>query len=88
MIFNKFIDNFSEFLSCKINVFHIFNVVDFLSFLFKSRSIEIMIESNFLLEMYVRYTLKDTLYVQSQPKVIFTKNFEYFLKKNEPSGRC
>ena len=57
-IFYQFVKYFSALLLCKINVLDIFDMGDFFQILFVSQSTEILIESNFLLEMYAPYILK------------------------------
>ena len=59
IFFYQFVDNFSALLLCKINVLDIFDTGNFFQIFVISRSTEILIESNFWLEMYVTYILKD-----------------------------
>ena len=52
--FHRFVNNFSEFILCKMNDFNVFNMVGLFDIFVASWNIEILIDSR----MYVLYTLK------------------------------
>ena len=57
LFIEQFVHNFAALL-CKINVLDIFDTGDFFYIFVILQSTEILMESNFLLEMYVPYILK------------------------------
>ena len=58
IFFYLFVNKFSALLLCKINVLDIFNMGDFFQIFVISRTIEILIESNFWLGTYLPQILE------------------------------
>ena len=57
----QFVNNFFALLLCKINDADVFNMVDMLQNIVKSRSTEIVIQWNFWLAMYVPTSINPSL---------------------------
>ena len=66
---NQFFDNFSAYLLFQINVFDMFNAVNFFQISVKSQITKILIESNFCLIMYAQSIFKSLLIKKKLPLI-------------------